>query len=153
MRPVSATGLDISSVTLVLIMWPDERTEPFRRYYSWRALCPNLASTQENRSPFGLVNGTLASYLLFSATLWPSVAGACLVGAGSLLDSWLGEPAVSVLAGPPFATPPVDPPMVAEESGRFGTFSEYSSESTMAFFFRCSSNRDWRSALMLFFAK
>lgn len=151
MWPVSATGLDISSVALV------PHNGAGRADWTIPSLLQRVrhlsqASTQENRSPFGLLNGTLASYLLFSATLWPSVAGACLVGAGSLLDSWLGEPAVSVLAGPPFATPPFDPPMVADESGRVGTFSEYSSESTMAFFFRCSSSRNWRSALMLFFA-
>jgi hypothetical protein len=78
----------------------------------------------------------LLSYLLFSSTLCPSVVGACLVGAGSLLDSWLGDPAVSVLGGPPFAK-----------------FWEFSSESIMAFFLRCSSSRDWRSAVMLCFAK
>lgn len=37
--------------------------------------CP-LSSTYENRSPFGLLNGVLLSYLLFSNTLSDSVAGA-----------------------------------------------------------------------------
>ena len=126
------------------------RSKP-RRFVA--ANMPSGHAAQENRSPFVLLNGALASYLLFSTTLWPSVVGACLVGAGSLLDSWLGEPAVSVRGGPPFATAPVVPPMVAEERGRFGTFSEYSSDSTMAFFLRCSWSLDWRSALMLCFAK
>lgn len=106
----------------------------------------------ENLSPFGLRNGALASYLLFSNTRSPSVAGACLVGAGSLLDSWLGDPAVSVRAGPPFVAGTV-PPMVADDRGRLGTFSEYSSDSTTLFFRRCSSKRALRSASMLRFAK
>lgn len=43
----------------------------------------------------------LLSYLLFSATRCNSVAGACLVGAGSLLASEFGEEALSVRAGTP----------------------------------------------------
>jgi hypothetical protein len=95
----------------------------------------------------------LLSYLLFSTTRWPSVAGACLVGAGSALDSWLGEPAASVLAGPPFVIGVVPPPIVADESGLLGTLSEYSRDSTMVFLRRCSSSREVLSALMLRFAK
>ena len=91
------------------------------------------ALSYENRSPFVLLNGVLLSYLLFSTTLWPSVAGACLVGAGSLLDSWLGEPAVSVRAGPPLADAPIDPPIAADDSGRVGTFEEYSTDSIIIF--------------------
>ncbi len=99
-----------------------------------------MDAAYENRSPFELLNGTLLSYLLFSNTLWFSVAGACLVGAGSLLDSWLGDPAVSVLAGPPF-------------SAAASLMAEASSESAMAFFLRCSIMRAWRSALMFCLAK
>lgn len=40
----------------------------------------------ENRSPFRLLNTSLASYLLFS----PSFSGACLVAAGSLFACTLG---------------------------------------------------------------
>jgi len=115
------------------------------------SVCIHIA--HENRSPFGLLNGVLLSYLLFSTTRCPSVVGACLVGAGSLLDSWLGEPAVSVRAGPPFESGGFDPPIVADDSGLFGTLSEYSRESTMDFFRRCSSARAWRSALMPRLAK
>lgn len=95
----------------------------------------------------------LLSYLLFSTTRCPSVVGACLVGAGSLLDSWLGDPTVSVLAGPPFWSGGFVPPIVAEDSGLLGTLSEYSRESTMAFFRRCSSARARRSASISLFAK
>lgn len=96
----------------------------------------------ENRSPFGLLNGALASYLLFSKTLCFSVAGACLVGAGSLFASWLGEPAVSVRGG--VVVPlvgAVEPPIVAEDSGRLGTLSEYSRDSIADFLRRWSSRR------------
>lgn len=62
-------------------------------------LTPIPGPPHENRSPLGLRNGTLASYLLFSSTRCVSVAGACRVGAGSELeDSWLGEPTASVRA-------------------------------------------------------
>jgi hypothetical protein len=101
-----------------------------------------------------LLKGVLLSYLLFSTTLCLSVVGACLVGAGSRLDSWLGEPAVSVLAGAPLLVARLaDPPIASEEIGRVGTLEEYSRDSIMAFLFRCSSAFAWRSALMLFFAK
>ena len=43
-------------------------------------------SFHENRSPFRLLNTSLASYLLFS----PSFSGACLVAAGSLFACTLG---------------------------------------------------------------
>src|SRR3569833_56208 len=110
----------------------------------------------ENRSPFLLLNGVVLSYLLFSSTLCDSVAGACLVGAGSAVDSWLGEPAVSVLAGEPLPLPlamDAEPPMAADESGLLGTLSEYSRDSIMALRVCCSFSRAIRSSLMLLFAK
>jgi hypothetical protein len=109
-------------------------------------------SPHENRSPFGLRNGTGASYLLFSNTLSCSVVGACRVGAGSLLASWLGDPAVSVRTGVAVPGFP-DPPIVAEENGRLGTLLEYSRDSTADFFRLCSSRRAWRSALIWRLAK
>jgi hypothetical protein len=72
-------------------------------------------SRYENRSPLGLLNGVLLSYLLFSTTLCPSVAGACLVGAGSPLASWLGDPEGSVLGGFPLPLSLVEAPIVAED--------------------------------------
>lgn len=109
---------------------------------SHASLQPNpRAHSHENLSPFLLLNGVLDSYLLFSTTLSVSVAGACLVGAGSALDSWLGEPTASVRAGaPPLPLPAADAlPMVAEERGRVGTLSEYSRESTTALRRFCSA--------------
>lgn len=47
------------------------------------------SATYEKRSPFLLLNTSLASYLLFS---FPSVSGACLVAAGSWLACRLGFP-------------------------------------------------------------
>lgn len=99
----------------------------------------------ENRSPLGLLYGTLASYLLFSNTCCFSVAGACRVGAGSSLASWLGEPDGSVRGDVA--------PMVDEEPGWLGTFSEYSMDSIICFFRRDDSYLAARSALMLCFAK
>jgi hypothetical protein len=80
----------------------------------------------ENLSPLLPLYGVLLSYLLFSSTRCASVAGACLVAAGSLPASWLGEPEESVLA----ASEAYDslPPMDDEEPGWVGTFSEYSIE-------------------------
>ena len=95
----------------------------------------------------------MLSYLLFSSTLCASVAGACRVGAGSELDSWLGEPAVSVRAGEPLVARMAEPPIAADDSGRLGTLSEYSRDSTICFFLRCSLSRACRSALMLRLAK
>jgi len=98
----------------------------------------------EKRSPFRLRYGVSLSYLLFSATRSDSVAGACLVGAGSLLASWLGEPALSVLAGVPLAVAAVAvevwPP-------------EYSNDLISYFFRRASSSFALRSALISFLAK
>jgi hypothetical protein len=116
----------------------------------------------EKRSPFRLRNCELLSYLLFSSTRCDSVVGACRVGAGSLLDSWLGEPAASVRGGPPLfalaaaalavATEAV-PPNAEEERGRLGTLSEYSIDSIICFFLRWASNFAARSALMERLAK
>lgn len=67
----------------------------------------SLSQNPLNRSPFLLLHTSLASYLLFSATLCPSVSGACLVGAGSaLLASLLGFAAESLVIplSFPFAT-------------------------------------------------
>ena len=61
-----------------------------------------VVTSQLNLSPFFALNGSAVSYLLFSLTLCPSLSGACLVGAGSKVASWLGEPELSALAGPPF---------------------------------------------------
>lgn len=69
----------------------------------------------------------LLSYLLFSPTRSDSVAGACLVGAGSLLASWLGEPVLSVRAGLPFVVAEDDSPC------------EYSSCSMLRIFWRWAS--------------
>ena len=109
----------------------------------------------EKRSPFGLLYGVLLSYLLFSTTLCPSVAGACRVGAGSPLASWLGDPEGSVRAGVAVPLLSVDPEPPMAEADRFfdGTLFECSSESIICFFRRASSNRACRSALMLRFAK
>ncbi|KAG7147193.1 hypothetical protein HYQ46_003975 [Verticillium longisporum] len=104
---------------------------------------------QENRSPFGLLNGAALSYLLFSKIRCSSVVGAWRVGAGSAPASWLGEPAVSVRAGLAAGVPPI----VADERGLLGTFSEYSIDSIICFFLRWSSSLVIRSALMPFFAK
>lgn len=106
---------------------------------------PSPPHRSENRSPFLLLNGVELSYLLFSSTRSFSVVGACLVGAGSYC-SLLGDPTGSIFGSPPFRA---EVPMVEEEPGCAGTLSEYSSDSTMFFFLRCSSRRAWRSALML----
>jgi hypothetical protein len=54
---------------------------------------PSTTHVYENRSPFLLLNTSLASYLLFSL---PSASGACLVAAGSWLACKLGFPLPSV---------------------------------------------------------
>ena len=105
-------------------------------------------NSYENRSPLGLLYGTLASYLLFSNTCCFSVAGACRVGAGSSLASWLGEPDGSVRGD----VVPVAP-MVDEDPGWLGTFCEYSKDSIICFFRRDDSYLAARSALMLCLAK
>lgn len=116
-------------------------------FSSWLCLRPlQVRSHHENRSPFGLRYGTSLSSLLFSPTRSDSVAGACLVGAGSLLlASWLGEPALSVLAGPPF--------VVAEEADGLDAGPEYSRECTSCFFLRACSSLALRSALISCLAK
>jgi hypothetical protein len=110
------------------------------------------SNRHENRLPLMLLKGVLVSYLLFSTTRCDSVDGACLVGAGSLLDSWLGEPAVSVLAAGPgpllFVSGVSVPPIAADDSGRLGTLSEYSIDSMASFCFFRWSNFAFRSALM-----
>ena len=81
-------------------------------------------SLQLNLSPFFALNGSDVSYLLFSLILCPSVCGAWLVGAGSIVASWLGEPELSDLGAPPlFARPPTLENVV----GLLGTLEEYSS--------------------------
>jgi hypothetical protein len=80
-------------------------------------------SLQLNLSPFFALNGSDVSYLLFSLILCPSVCGACLVGAGSIVASWLGEPEWSDLGAPPFfARPPLE-----DVVDLLGTLEEYSS--------------------------
>lgn len=100
----------------------------------------------ENRSPFLLRKGVELSYLLFSSTRSFSVVGAWRVGAGSYC-SLLGEPTGSMLASAPFRVAPA--PMVEADPGWDGTLLEYSSDSIMVFFLRCSSRRAWRSELIL----
>lgn len=86
------------------------------------------------------------SYLLFSNVCSFSVVGSCLVAAGSYC-SLDGDPTGSMFASPPPLRVPA--PMEEAEPGCEGTLLEYSSDSIMFFFLRCSSRRAWRSALML----
>ena len=124
----------------------------------WKGVCQDLTSLrqekgenwsiggvtfgwtdQEKRSPFLGRYGCELSYLLFSITRWPSVVGACLVGAGSRPASLLGEPVWSVLAGPePLSPLPSD---------------SYSSDRWFRFCCRNSSDLARRSALICLFAK
>jgi hypothetical protein len=104
---------------------------------------------QLKRSPFVARKGWEVSYLLFSITCCPSFAGACLVGAGSIVASLLGEPVVSDLGGFPFMPPSI----VDEDPGLLLTALEYSRDSWICLRFLSFSNRSNRSALMDFFAK
>lgn len=101
-------------------------------------------SPYENRSPFRLLYGAELSYLLFSLVCSDSVTAACLVAAGSVLASWLGEPAVSVIAGAPL-------PVAADED--VGSMPAYSIDRISSFFLRAASSLACRSALISRLAK
>lgn len=83
----------------------------------------------ENLSPLRLLNGAALSYLLFSTIRWSSLSGACLVGAGSVFDSWLGEPTVSVRGGALLGSLLLESPMAEDEPGWDGTLPPCSSDS------------------------
>lgn len=80
-----------------------------------------LSIAQLNLSPFRLLYGTAASYLLFSPTLWASLSDSCLVGAGSEEVSMGGETVGSPLR--------ISVLPLAEESG---PFKESNSRSTFS---------------------
>jgi hypothetical protein len=76
------------------------------------------------------------------------------VGAGSNVDSWLGEPEWSDLAGPPFVKPSfADPDILDDDAGWLGALAEYSRDSCIRLRFCSASNRAARSALIDCFAK
>lgn len=89
------------SLIIQVILLPLLLLSLFRPFRSSRTACLDC-TFQLNLSPFLDLNGSDVSYLLFSLTLCPSLSGACLVGAGSIVASWLGDPEWSDLGGPPF---------------------------------------------------
>ena len=91
----------------------------------------------------------LLSYLLFSKTRSRSVAGACCVGAGSEVASWLGDPDGSVRAG---VRPLLLLPMF-EADDPLEMFSPYSRDCIICLLRRKSSILACLSALILFLAK